>query len=246
DPVSQSLRPEPKGEVDLVRLEKLLNENIDAFEAELINDRTQYGIQFVARDDTTDNFLMYPEAEVNPAMGGMIAHPSRKIYWNEDIYFYTSSLPREESEPEFFSFRLKVGDTTEVAGRRLILEGIINLTNRDDLADYDVAAAARLWIEEEQLRYQANPIYTIEGRKPGMIADRIDELGMDFAFVDIDPQKGEALIQVRSQDPTGDYVILKAIRKPFINLLWLGTFILTAGFLISIYRRILEGRTRRK
>ena len=75
-----------------------------------------------------------------------------------------------------------------------------------------------------------------------MIQDRIEELGMDFAFVGIEPDKNMVHLQVRYVKPDADFVIIKAIQKPFINLLWLGTFILTAGFLISIYRRVQESK----
>ena len=43
--------------------------------------------------------------------------------------------------------------------------------------------------------------------------------------------------QVEQQAAGNDWIVLKAIEKPAINLLWLGTFVLTAGFLIAIYRR---------
>jgi cytochrome c-type biogenesis protein CcmF len=35
-------------------------------------------------------------------------------------------------------------------------------------------------------------------------------------------------------------VILKALEKPLINLLWIGTLVLTIGFGMAIYRRYSE------
>ena len=37
-----------------------------------------------------------------------------------------------------------------------------------------------------------------------------------------------------------DYVVLKAIEKPMINLLWIGTLILMIGFIMAIIRRYRE------
>ncbi|MBK7139172.1 MAG: hypothetical protein IPH74_09155 [Bacteroidetes bacterium] len=34
------------------------------------------------------------------------------------------------------------------------------------------------------------------------------------------------------------YIIMKAIIFPWINLLWLGSLFMVAGFLISMYKRI--------
>ena len=37
-----------------------------------------------------------------------------------------------------------------------------------------------------------------------------------------------------------DYIILKAIEKPLINILWSGTLILILGFILAINRRYRE------
>ena len=39
-----------------------------------------------------------------------------------------------------------------------------------------------------------------------------------------------------------DWIVVQAYRKPLINLLWLGTFVLFAGVGISIFRRAKETR----
>ncbi|MOA60870.1 hypothetical protein D3C78_1858750 [compost metagenome] len=40
-----------------------------------------------------------------------------------------------------------------------------------------------------------------------------------------------------------DYIIMKAIVFPYINLLWSGTIIMVIGFAFAIVRRIKELRT---
>ncbi|MEZ4849383.1 MAG: hypothetical protein R3B93_12355 [Bacteroidia bacterium] len=103
---------EPVGELNLDLLEKQLNQDILSFNPKLINNRTLYGIEFETYPDGKDNFVLYPEAEVNEDMGGITSHPARKIYWDRDIYVYTSSLPKPEAEePQFHSFGIKIGDT---------------------------------------------------------------------------------------------------------------------------------------
>ena len=41
-----------------------------------------------------------------------------------------------------------------------------------------------------------------------------------------------------------DWVVVQAYRKPFISLLWLGTMVLAFGFVLSIVRRVQEGKNR--
>jgi cytochrome c-type biogenesis protein CcmF len=38
-----------------------------------------------------------------------------------------------------------------------------------------------------------------------------------------------------------DYIILKAMEKPFVNILWIGTIIMSIGFVMAIVRRNKEG-----
>lgn len=233
---------EPVGRIDMARLEELLNRDIASFEASLINNRTMYGLEF-KKPESGDSFVLYPEAEVNEEMGSILAHPGRKIFWDKDIYVFTSSLPNPEAtEPQFYSFGIKIGDTVRVADAVLFLAELQNLTSRPNLQQYDVAAAAHLIAITERDTFMADPIYVIEGNKPGMITAQIEELGMDIAFVGITPEKDLVHLQIRQVDPRSDFVIIKAISKPFINLLWLGTFILVFGFFVSIYRRWQENQ----
>lgn len=237
----------PEGEIDMEKLQDLMNRDLASFEPELINNRDLYGMTFYDLQDTSKNFTLYPETEINEQMQSILPHPSRKIFWDKDIYVYTSNLPDPKSqEPQFYSFGLKVGDTTRIGNTILQLAEVQNLTNREDLKRFQVAAAARVVAITDQQRHEANPIFLIDGNKPGMISSQIDDLGMDIAFVGVSPEQDLIHLQVRQVDPQQDYVIIKAISKPFINLLWLGTFILTIGFIISIVRRIQEGKKLRK
>ncbi|RMG67472.1 MAG: hypothetical protein D6722_13065 [Bacteroidetes bacterium] len=232
-----------EGEIDLELIETLLNRDPSAFEPELINNRTQYGLRFAEAGDSSDTFTLWPEAEVNEDMGSIISHPARRIYWNRDIYVYTSSLPNPETlKPHFFNFAIRVGDTARIGNIRLWLAEVRNLSGRPEMAEYDAAAAAHLFAFTDQDTLFADPVFFIKGRQPGMIGADIPELGMELAFVGVQPEEDLINIQIRQVDPSADFVIIKAIAKPFINLLWLGTFILTAGFLVSIYRRMQENR----
>ena len=40
-----------------------------------------------------------------------------------------------------------------------------------------------------------------------------------------------------------DYVIMKAMEKPFINIMWIGVFVMTGGFIMAIVRRNKDSKT---
>ncbi|MEO0895411.1 MAG: cytochrome c biogenesis protein CcsA [Bacteroidota bacterium] len=236
-------RKELLGEVDLNLVKEKLDENLAAFEPERIDTRMEFGLTFSNRGNEKDVFTLFAETQLNATEGGLIPHPSRKIYWNKDIYVYTSSLPNNDAaETKFFNLSIQIGETKQWEDFTFTLENLTNLSDRPDLAQYEVAAAANLNVSAKGKTLQTQPIFTIKDNNPGMIQDEIKEFGLTFAFVGIQPEQNLVHLQGRFINPDADFVIIKAIQKPFINLLWLGTFILTIGFLISIYRRIQENK----
>jgi cytochrome c-type biogenesis protein CcmF len=51
----------------------------------------------------------------------------------------------------------------------------------------------------------------------------------------VDPTKGKFTFGVSTTQK--DYIILKAIEKPFINLLWSGTLLMAVGFGLALRER---------
>ena len=47
---------------------------------------------------------------------------------------------------------------------------------------------------------------------------------------------------VRELAPQDDYLVLKALVFPYINLLWLGVLVMFAGFILSLLNRQLKGK----
>jgi cytochrome c-type biogenesis protein CcmF len=43
---------------------------------------------------------------------------------------------------------------------------------------------------------------------------------------------------VKQADVKSEYIVLKAMVFPFINVLWLGTVVMVIGFLLSLWNRV--------
>jgi cytochrome c-type biogenesis protein CcmF len=69
---------------------------------------------------------------------------------------------------------------------------------------------------------------------------------VSFRFTNIVPESGKITLEVGGIDETfkEEWVLVVAEEKPFISVVWLGTFVLMAGFSVSIFRH--WGRERRK
>ena len=61
---------------------------------------------------------------------------------------------------------------------------------------------------------------------------------VSIRFTNIDPQPGNVTLEVKGIDETyrEEWVLVVAEEKPFISIVWLGTFVIMAGFSISIFR----------
>ncbi|MFN0204064.1 MAG: cytochrome c biogenesis protein CcsA [Bacteroidia bacterium] len=239
-----------EGNVDLKYVKDFIEKNLQDLKPKLINNRTIYQIEFVDMKDTTNRFILYPESEVNEDMGGITSHPSRKIFAAKDIYTFVSSVPNpKDVEPQYrhHNFETKPCDSTgcdtlTLGAAKFLVRNVIDLSAHPEAKKLIVAAGANIEVFANGKKYNAQPVFTVDQKRtPGMITSDVQELGLTFAFVNVQPESRQISIQVQEKTNAGnDYVVLKALEKPYINFLWLGTFILTAGFGIAIYRRVKE------
>lgn len=213
---------------------------------ELDPENTYYEVQF--RQENGRSFTLYPRAQVNPNMG-LIASPDIKKYLNKDLYMHVSSIPDPEHEKEWSEMKehvLPVGKQFFVNDHIAELLTVYRVENlkRVALDTGDVAVKARIRVLGKEKAYIAEPVYFIKDRKPGIIPDFLPELGARFSLMNINPDSGEFTIGVETTQR--DYIILKAMEKPHINILWLGTGVLVLGFGIAAARRYKEYKHERE
>jgi cytochrome c-type biogenesis protein CcmF len=105
-----------------------------------------------------------------------------------------------------------------------------------------VAAQAQVTIQGEHGDYFARPIFLIRDTKTnatvGYLPDEVDDLGARLTLVNIHPNENEFTIGINTRQK--DWVVIKAMEKPFINILWLGTGLLAIGFAVAMVRRFRE------
>lgn len=90
-------------------------------------------------------------------------------------------------------------------------------------------------------------IYTEQGKSYSYSPpQQIQGHNVNVRFTNIDPQSGDITLEVEGLDETyeEEWVLVVAEEKPFISVVWLGTFLLMIGFSVSIFRH--WGRERHK
>jgi cytochrome c-type biogenesis protein CcmF len=106
------------------------------------------------------------------------------------------------------------------------------------LSKGDLSVALNLEVLAGNKTYQVEPAFLIKGNNSYDFGKTIDELGMKLRFTNILPKEDKLELSIY-QKPKAEknWIVMKAIMFPYINLFWAGAIIMTIGFLLSIFRR---------
>ena len=104
-----------------------------------------------------------------------------------------------------------------------------------EIGPNDAAVRARVRVLDKNGEHILSPIFIIKDRMVGRQAETSDELGIRIQLNEINPQTGKFTFAVNRTQR--DYIVMKALEKPLINLLWIGSLIVVLGFLIATIRR---------
>jgi cytochrome c-type biogenesis protein CcmF len=208
-------------------------------------ENTYYRIHYKNKENG-ETFTLYPRAQVNEEMG-FLASPDVENNLTSDLYTHVSAVMNNEEEREWSELKeqqLAVGDTLFLNDYFAVLMGIEPTRKVEgiELGAQDVAVQADLKIfGENGKEYHGHPLFVIKDGMVGRIPDVIEDLGLRLTFMNIDPNTNRFTMGVNTTQK--DYVILKAMEKPFINVLWIGTLLMAVGFVLAIVRRVKENKS---
>ncbi len=222
---------------DILFREKKLYNAKDTFE--IYPENTFYEIEM--RKDGKVAATLYPRIQVNPAMGGFLASPDIKRNFDRDIYTHVSLAMNHEEEAEWGKpeeLKVKIGKPFFVNDYVAVLQEIKRIEKIEgiELSAEDVAVKAKIKIEGEHEPFYAEPVFVIKGKtQVGRIAADVNDLGVRISLLNIFPQTNEFLLSTSARQK--NWVVIKALEKPYINVLWLGTGVLMVGFAMAMVRR---------
>ena len=226
---------------DIIFKDKTLFNAKDTFE--IYPENTFYEIQL--RQGEKIAASLFPRIQLNPSMGGILPSPDISRGLTKDLYTHVSSTMNRETEPEWSKMeevRVKIGQQFFVNDYVSVLEKVERVDQIPGLplSPEDVAVKATIKIEGEHNGYVAEPLFLIRDRSEvGRIAFEVGELGVKITLLNIHPETNEFTLGLSGRQK--DWVIIKAMEKPYINVLWLGTGLLMLGFIMAMVRRFKEG-----
>jgi cytochrome c-type biogenesis protein CcmF len=210
---------------------------------EIYPENTFYEIEL--RKDGKVAASLYPRVQINPAMGGFIASPDIKRKLSRDLYTHVSLPMNREEEPEWGKLeevKIKAGEEFYINAKYTSsLEEVKRIDEIEGvkLSAEDVAVQAKIKIQGEHEVFYADPIFLIKDKSQvGRLPSEINDLGIKITLLNILPETNEFLLGINARQK--DWVVIKALEKPYINVLWLGTGVLMIGFGMAMVRRFKE------
>lgn len=207
----------------------------------LIGPNTFYNVYYKGIGNS-DEFILQPNAQISN--GQLNANPDTRHYLTHDIYTYVSNVPdktKQNSEPWSVPevHQVIIGDTIKTMNGNVVLESLDKNANPEGLRLNHQMVAANLKIIDGKRVYRAKPIFGIANdRSIYTIEDVVDEAGLKFQFYLKSGDGGvAAYLEISKRPAVRDFIIMKAIVFPFINLLWGGVIIMVIGFSIAIVKR---------
>ncbi len=206
-----------------------------------VGPNTYFKINYLRGKET---FTLYPNVQLNERMGD-VANPDTRHYFSKDVYTHITAMKQKKTDnkPEKITHILSLGDTITLNRCFAVLTNVI--VDAKDLYDSqvgDIAIAANLKVFTIDSTYSLQPVYYIRGNHATIIPKKLEEAALTVQLNKIYPERQEFEIITEQEDTTADYIIMKAIVFPFINILWIGLIVMILGFCTSIYRRITEKR----
>lgn len=208
--------------------------------------RTFYKVNYEKKDSATgrveEQFTLYPDAFVNPkGQQGLIANPASKHYLGKDIFTYVTQVldPTKRTDTAAYkSYTVKKGDSIFLANGFVVFNDFEEPRYEQQTGNLSVKARLTVYDLTKEVGH-LSPVYAIENNSyQSFQEDTLKSMGLYARFVKVLPDQNAVELQIRQTNPKDDYIVLKAILFPYINVLWLGIVVMVIGFFLSMYNRI--------
>lgn len=208
---------------------------------EIFGENTYYEIAF--SKNGAHKFTLMPRLQVNEQMG-TVASPDISHATTLDLYTHISAPMTEEAKEDWSERQeVKIKRNAEffVNDYVAVVEKLTRLSELggEKIDSSFVAIQASIKVRGERQDYFFEPILILgTNSRGGILSDEIGDLGIMLSLLNVHPETDELTLGVQSRQK--NWVVIKAMEKPFVNILWIGTLVLMAGFGIALVRRFRE------
>ncbi len=184
-------------------------------------------------------FTLYPNAQINNEQG-LMPNPDTRHYITRDIFTHVSSVPNTDEDGEWEEQDEKVlspGDTFALNRYMVVFQRIDTMPGENISADLagHLLHIGRFTITSPDSTWEARPVFGMKNIiHTYQITSEVTQAGLRFDFK---PGSEQGKFIVQTSVKPKEFIIMKAIVFPYINLLWAGTIIMILGFVLAIRQR---------
>jgi cytochrome c-type biogenesis protein CcmF len=170
------------------------------------------------------------------------SNPGARHYIDRDVFVYITSWLNPDKVKDTATFKMypaDAGDTVFYSNGFLVMDRMVT-ANRNDNRDLPIVDSA--WLSEVRVVAKDGRVFDVQPAflvKDGLPTLKTDTVVSQSLVVSLQRNAtGRMELGVKESGAVMRYITLKAYRFPYINLLWLGTLVMVAGFLMSTFHRV--------
>ncbi len=210
---------------------------------EVVAENTYYEVEY--ESNSGEKFSLFPRSQVNPSMG-FLASPDLQHNAEYDLYTHVSTVfnPDKKEWRDTTFHNIKTGDTLFINDYVTILDSVrgSNFVDGVSLAESKaIAVTAYFRVLSKERTFTITPsIVIVEQSQMARSPDHSDDVGIQLSFLSVDPNTETFTFSANTAQL--DFIVLKVVKKPLINLLWIGTLLIIFGMTIAARKRYLEAK----
>jgi len=220
-----------------------------------------YEVEYFKPDPSTGmlkkEFSLLPTVQLNERMGN-VSEPATRHFLNRDIYTHVTYAEMDDAKsadevngykPQK-KYEMAIGDTITTSNSLVVLESLNKNVDREKylLGESDIAVSARLVLMDINRKIHiAEPVFVLRGSSYFSRGEENTLLGLRFSFNKILPEENKVEIGIEEKESNSrEFIIMKAIIFPQINILWTGCILMIIGTTMAILHRISSIRKNRQ
>lgn len=201
-----------------------------------------YIVDFLQKNKDGEFFKVFrstPSIKLNESMGN-VYNPFAKVYLNKDIFTYITFANLDHHDhshepPLLASFEMTLHDTLHIDNNHMVLSAI-EANNEGQSRNERVTVEATIDIITHYGKtFQARPRFILQGNSLHYHDDAVRDLDYRFRFSEVSDKAYTIKIDLYQEEP--EFIIIKTIIFPYINLLWFSCILMLVGFWMAFRKR---------
>lgn len=202
-----------------------------------------YQIDFLRKNRDGEFYKVFqsnPSIKLNEAMGN-VYNPYAKVYLHKDVFTYITFADIDNQghrhEPALLhQVEMTRHDTLAIDNNLMVLSKIEAVDNTGKAHENDIVVEATIDIFTHfGKHYTARPQFILSGRSLHFHDAVVRDLDYRIRFSEVSDKPFTITVEIYQEQP--DFIIIKTIIFPYINLLWVSCVVMLTGFGMASYRR---------